>query len=88
MMTDNRSICIKMLLLHPKQIKCHVCYSVYHMKCLSLYPHMRDSTNTWYCSSRISQIFPLNTIEDGDILLCELNEISIDEHTIGSLVEY
>ena len=92
MVTDNCSISIKMLLLHPKQIKCQVCYSVYHMKCIGLYPddheHMRDNINTWYCSSCISQIFPLNTIEDGDILLCELNGISIDGHTIGSLVEY
>ena len=91
MIMDNCPICTKMILHHSKQIKCQVCYSVYHMKCLSLCPddheHMRDNANTWYCSSCISQIFPLNSIEEDDILLCELNGISIDEHTIGSLVE-
>ena len=68
---DNSPICTKMILpqSNSKQIKCQVCYSVYHIKCLSLCPddheHMRGD----------------------DILLCELNGISIDEHTIGSLVE-
>ena len=81
------------LLPHSKQIKCHVCYSMYYyyMKCLSLCPddheYMRVIANTWYCSSCNSLIVPLNTIEEADISLCELNGINIDEHTIGSLAE-
>ena len=62
---------------------------MFHMKCLSLFPnfheHMRDNANTWYCSLCISQIFPLNNIEEDDIFQCELNGIDIDEHTIKSL---
>ena len=59
------------------------------MKCLSLctddHEHVRTNTATWYCSSCIIQIFPLNTIEEGDILICELNGIDINEYTIDSL---
>ena len=33
----------------------------------------------------VTQIFPLNTIEDDDIFLCELNGIDIDDYTIDSL---
>ena len=59
------------------------------MKCLSLctydHDHMRANTATWYCSSCIIQMFPLNTIEEDDILICELNGIDIEEYTIDSL---
>ena len=86
---DNCPICSKLILAHSWQIECKICYSSYHMKCLSLctddYEHMRANTATWYCSSCIIQIFPLNTIEEDDILICELNGIDIDEYTIDSL---
>ena len=65
---------------------------MYHRKYLSLCPdyheHMSDSAKSCYCSSCISHIF-LNTVEEDDILFCELNAINIDEHTtcIGSLAE-
>ena len=59
------------------------------MKCLSLsnddHEDMRAGTATWYCSSCIIQIFPLNTIEEEYVLICELNGIDIDEYTIDSL---
>ena len=59
------------------------------MKCLSLSPddheYMRANTSTWYCMLCVTQIFPLNTIEDDDIFLCELNGIDIDDYTIDSL---
>ena len=62
---------------------------MFHMKCLSLCPndheHMRDNANIRYCSLCISQIFPLNNIEEDDIFLCELNGIDIGEHTSESL---
>ena len=89
----NCPICTKLIVLHSKQIECKICQSMFHMKCLSLCPndheHMRDNANIWYCSLCISQIFPLNNlnnIEEDDIFLCELNGIDIDEHTIESLL--
>ena len=59
------------------------------MKCPSLCPddheHMKDNADIWYCSLCISKMFPLNSIEEGDTFLCELNGIDIDRHTIESL---
>ena len=85
----NCPICTKLVLPHSKQIECKICQSMFHMKCLSLCPndheHMRDNANIWYCSLCVSQIFPLNNIEEDDIFPCELNRIDIDEHTIESL---
>ena len=77
------------LLYLLKQIECKVCCSSYHMKCLSLSPddheYMRANTSTWYCRLCVTQIFPLNTIEDDDMFLCELNGIDINDYTIDSL---
>ena len=86
----NCPFCYKLILAHSWQIECKICYSSYHGKCLSLstddHEHMRANTATWYCSSCIFiQIFPLNTIEEDDILICELNGIDIDEFTTDSL---
>ena len=86
---DNCPFCSKLILAHSWQIECKICYSSYHMKCLSLctddHEHMRANIATWYCSSCIIQIFPSNTIEEDDILICELNGIDIDKYTIDSL---
>ena len=87
---DNCPICTGVIWAHSKQIECYkVCCSSNHMKCLSFSPddleYMRAKITTWYCRLCVTQIFPLNTIEDDDIFLFELNGIGIDDYNIDSL---
>ena len=74
--------------LTPSKLNVKICCFSFHMKCLSLSPddheYMRGNTSTWYCGLCVTQIFPLNTIED-DIFLCKLNGVDIGDYTIDSL---
>ena len=63
------NICLKRVLNHSFHLKCQLCFSKVHLKCLpqvnkndSLYRN-KDS-DTWYCTRCIGEILPFNSIED------------------------
>ena len=65
---DKCLICTKPFLSHSKKVKFYVCLGKYHLNCISLsnenISYIQNNEQAWFCSMCITEIFPLNNIED------------------------
>ena len=68
-----------------------MCYTYYHIKCISLnhedHDYIKSNLTSWYCCNCLSHIFPFNHMEDNDIFIAEINNMDIEAKTIESLSE-
>ena len=80
---DNCPVCNRKILIHSKTVKCLVCASKVHIKCITLnfeeQNDIAEKSDLWYCTSCISEIFPFNTIENDTLFLSEINKFSYSE---------
>ena len=80
---DNCPICNRKISIHSKTVKCPVCASYVHIKCITLnfeeQNDIAEKSDLWYCTSCISEIFPFNTIENDTLFLSEINKFSYSE---------
>ena len=88
---DNCPICTRFVLPHAKKVKCSLCYTYYHIKCISLnhedHDYIKSNLTSWYCCNCLSHIFPFNHMEDNDIFIAEIDNMDIEAKTIESLSE-
>ena len=81
MIMDKCPVCSKHVLQHAKQISCCICFTKFHMKCLSLKPEDHDylqvNAATWYCVKCTSELFPFNHFVDDDTFVLEANQIDV-----------
>ena len=80
---DNCPVCNRKILIHSKTVKCLVCASKVHIRCITLnfeeQNDIAEKSDLWYCTSCISEIFPFNTIENDTLFLSEINKFSYSE---------
>ena len=73
--TQNRcKICIKRIVIHEKTIKCSLCLSTMHNKCLPTYSkedieYASAEPNHWTCPLCLADVFPYNSIEDSSFFV-------------------
>ena len=71
--------CNKRILSHAARIRCLVCDTTYHLKCISIDPaeivYIRDNSDSWYCEQRLSNIFPYNHIVEDNEMRCAINSL-------------
>ena len=61
-------ICFKMFQQHSRKIKCNICLTYYHLKCITVCSeYLKDlssAVNDWFCTKCITDLFPYNHLEN------------------------
>ena len=80
--------CNKRILSHAAVIRCLVCGTTCHEKCISNDPagivYIRDNSDSGYCEQCLSNIFPFNHIVEDDELRCAINSLDGISRLINS----
>ena len=78
-MANNCPVCYKHIQNHAYKMKCLVCLSTYHLKCISITPndhiYLREHSHDWYCRNCTRGIFPFNDIDDDKKFVAAVNHI-------------
>ena len=75
-MASTHNICLtckRGVKITDQSAKCTICYNIYHQKCLPIYDnediqYARDVNSYWTCPKCLLEIFPLNNLEDEEIV--------------------
>ena len=77
--SDFCNVCERKVLIHSFNMRCDICHTMIHLKCLpnvdkteSIY--ISRESSIWYCTRCIEHIFPFNHIHDDDDFLSTLAE--------------
>ena len=79
------SVCKFNVHSNSKAIQCDICNSWVHLKCTRLsnteYSDLSNSTDTWFCLTCLSSIFPFNHLEDDTDFYFALYDFNSFPHT-------
>ena len=80
MIMDNCPTCNKKVMNHSMSIKCNVCMSKYHIKCITLenehITYLLNNQNEWYCSNCLKDCMPFSSIEDNFEFQATINQLN------------
>ena len=73
-------ICFKMFQQHSRKIKCNICLTYYHLKCITVCSeYLKDlssAVNDWFCTKCITDLFPYNHLENDVDFILASNDVS------------